>query len=132
MSRRFMLDTDTCSFAIRGGSARLKEALSRNAGALCVSAITAAELRYGAKKNGSKRLSDSVSFLLSLLPSIPWDDSAAEKYAEVRIELETAGTPIGNADMMIAASALSAGCAVVTHNTDHFSRVRGLSVEDWA
>ena len=132
MTRSFMLDTDTCSFASRGGSARLRDLIARNAGSLCVSAVTAGELRYGALKRGSRRISESVSFLLSLLPTVPWDGDAANRYAEIQVALEETGTPIGNADTMIAASALAARCVLVTHNTAHFSRVSGLDIEDWA
>ena len=128
---RFMLDTDTCSFVIRGGNERLRARVQRNAGRLCVSAITAAELRYGARKKGSSRIEDAVGFFLELVDIVPWGDEAAAHYAEVRVALESAGTPIGNMDTMIAASALAEGCAIVTHNLDHFRRVAGLATQDW-
>lgn len=131
MKRSYMLDTDTCSFAIRGGNATLRDAIKRNADALCVSAVTAGELRYGALKKGSRRITEAVETFLSLLHAVPWDGAAAGHYADIRCFLESAGTPIGHADMMIAASARAAGCVVVTHNTAHFSRVPRLKVEDW-
>ena len=109
-SVRYMLDTDTCSFLIRGGNEKLRKRVQRNAGRLCVSAISVAELRFGARKKGSARITDAVGFFL---------------------ELESAGTPIGNMDTLIAASALADGCVIVTHNTDHFGRVPGLSIQDW-
>ncbi len=127
-----MLDTDTCSFLIRGSGDRLQSQVRRHAGKLCVSAVTAAELRYGALKKGSSRIKESVSFLLDLLPAVPWGDGAAERYAEIRVALESAGTPIGHMDMLIAASALAEGCVMVSHNTAHFSRVPGLVIEDWS
>ena len=127
-----MLDTDMCSYLIRGGGARLQSQVRRHAGSLCVSAMTAAELRYGALKKGSPRIMASVSFLLDLLPSIPWGEDTAERYAEIRVALESAGTPIGHMDMLIAASALAEGCVLVSHNTAHFSRVPGLVIEDWS
>ena len=132
MSRRFMLDTDTCSYLIRGVGERLQAKVRSHAGSLCISAMTAAELRYGAMKKGSTRIIESVSFLLDLLPAVPWGDSAAERYAEIRVALEAAGNPIGHMDMLIAASALAEGCTIVSHNTAHLSRVAGLTVEDWS
>jgi predicted nucleic acid-binding protein len=39
--------------------------------------------------------------------------------------------PLDNMDMLIAASAMAAGAALVTHNVKHFSRIKGLKVEDW-
>lgn len=128
---RYMLDTDTCSFAIRGGDKKLRTALQRQADALCVSAITAAELRFGALKKGSPRISEAVSFFLGLVDVVPWTEDAADHYASIRVHLETAGQPIGNMDMLIAASALAERCILVTHNLAHFGRVPGLPVEDW-
>lgn len=49
----------------------------------------------------------------------------------IRLQLEAAGTPIGLADLLIAATARRHGCTLVTHNTREFSRVPGLQVEDW-
>jgi tRNA(fMet)-specific endonuclease VapC len=128
---RFMLDTDTCSFVVRGGNEKLRNRVRRNAGRLCVSAISVAELRYGARKKGSARISDAVGFFLELVDVVPWGEEAAARYAEIRVALESSGTPIGNMDTLIAASALADGCALVTHNTGHFGRVPGLSVQDW-
>lgn len=130
-SPRYMLDTDTCSFAIRGGDERLRAALQRHADALCVSAITAAELRYGAQKKGSPRITKAVSAFLSLVDVVPWTEAAADRYATLRVHLESAGRPIGNMDMLIAASALAENCRLVTHNLAHFGRVPSLPVEDW-
>ena len=128
---RFMLDTDTCSFVIRGGNEKLRKRVQHNAGRLCVSAVTAAELRFGARKKGSARIADAVGFFLELVDIVSWGEEAAERYAEIRVALESSGTPIGNMDTLIAASALADGCAIVTHNVDHFGRVPGLSVQDW-
>ncbi len=60
-----------------------------------------------------------------------FDDSAADVYGRIRAQLETFGTPIGPNDLMIAATALSGGLILVTHNTSEFSRVPGLLFEDW-
>ena len=128
---RFMLDTDTCSFVIRGGNEKLRKRVQRNAGRLCVSAISVAELRFGARKKGSARIADAVGFFLELVDVVPWGEEAAARYAEIRVALESAGAPIGNMDTLIAASALAESCAIVTHNLDHFRRVPGLETQDW-
>ena len=131
MNSRYMLDSDTCSFIIRGGSEILREKVERHANSLCVSAVTEAELRFGAKRRGSARITSAVEFFLDLVEIVPWGGTAARRYAEIRTSLEAAGTPIGSMDMLIAASALAEGCRLVTHNTAHFSRVSGLVIEDW-
>ena len=128
---RFMLDTDTCSFVIRGGNDRLRKRIQRNAERLCVSAVTVAELRFGARKKGSPRIENAVDFFLELVDVVPWDEEAAGRYAEIRVALESAGTPIGNMDMLIAASAISEDATLVTNNVEHFSKVASLKIENW-
>jgi tRNA(fMet)-specific endonuclease VapC len=63
---------------------------------------------------------------------LPFDARAAERYVEARCALEAAGRPIGERDLIIAATALSHGLTIVSSNTREFGRVPGLSVEDWS
>ena len=63
--------------------------------------------------------------------SLPFDDPAAEAYGRIREHLASVGKPIGPHDLMIAAIALAQGLTLVTHNTAEFSRVPGLTLEDW-
>ena len=132
MKLRYMLDTDVSSFIIRGGSETLREKTRLHADSLCVSAVTEAELRFGAKRRGSARITSAVEFFLDLVEIVPWGGLAARRYADIRTALEAAGTPIGDMDMLIAASALAEGCHLITHNTSHFSRIAGLVIEDWS
>ena len=125
---RFMLDTDTCSFLVRGANAKLRLAVQQHAESLCVSVITAAELRFGARKKNSRRITEAVSRFLELVDIVPWTEEAATRYADLRTHLETTGQPIGNMDMLIAASALAEGCRLVTHNLSHFRRIPSLPV----
>lgn len=126
-----LLDTDICSFAIRGTLPNLNRRIMDFNGELCVSAITAAELRYGASKKNSQKLRQAVERFLSLVQIVPWTAAAASVYAEIRTHLEQNGTPIGNMDLLIASAARAEGAFLVTHNTAHFSRVPGLFIEDW-
>ncbi len=63
---------------------------------------------------------------------LDWSRAAAQPYAGIRAKLESAGTPIGNMDLMIAAHARSAGAVLVTNNEKRLRRVEGLKVENWA
>ena len=95
--------------------------------------VVKAELLYGARK--SARVSanlERLSQFFATLESLPFDDAAAEHYGLLRTHLESAGTPIGALDMMIAATALAAGATLVTRNQREFHRVAGLSVETWS
>jgi tRNA(fMet)-specific endonuclease VapC len=53
------------------------------------------------------------------------------EYGRIRSELEAAGQPIGMNDLLIASHASALGLTIVTDNTSEFSRIQGLSVENW-
>lgn len=72
-----------------------------------------------------------VQALCNLVTIIPWNEEAASAYAKLRVELETAGTPIGSMDMLIAASAIVEEATLVTNNVEHFSKVVSLKIENW-
>ena len=98
------------------------------------SSITLGELLYGARRQGPRAgdLLDRIETrLLPELPVLPFDAVAARRYGEVRTELERRGTPLGDADLRIAAIALARGLTVVTGNIRHFQRVPRLRVENW-
>ena len=65
------------------------------------------------------------------LAVLPFDEGAARQYGQLRAQLEQQGTPIGDADMRIAAIALANDLTVVTGNVRHFERVPSLVVENW-
>ena len=133
MKPRYMLDTDICSYLINGrANDTLKEMVKKHQNALCVSTITCAELSYGAAKKDSERLTEAVMRLLQLIGEIvPWSEDAAVHYAEIRCDLELKGTPIGNMDLMIAASARAENIVLITNNIRHFSTVPGLNIQNW-
>ena len=94
--------------------------------------MVVAELLYGARR--SQKPADvalQVRQFCGRFHSLPFDDDAAERCAEIRSHLATAGTPIGPIDVLIAAIALANNLTLVTHNTREFSRVPGLMLEDW-
>ncbi len=116
-----MLDTNIVSDLMRnpGGRAAGRLAAHGSAG-ICLSIITSAELRYGAARKGSPTLS-------ARLNAVPADTT----YGVLRAGLAAAGTPIGPNDLLIAAHALSLNVTLVTHNVAEFTRVPGLTVENW-
>ena len=128
-----MLDTDTASYIIKGTApaidARLRLLTVKQ---VCISAITRAELRFGVRLSGASRLAAEVERFLSGVHTLPWDETAADQFAEVRAGLEQMGTPIGIMDTMIAAHAKAIGAILVTNNVKHFRLVKGLPIENWA
>jgi tRNA(fMet)-specific endonuclease VapC len=129
---RTMLDTNIVSDLIRHPQGRAAQRLQQHGDdGLCVSIVTAAELRYGASKRGSARLLDRVEAVLSTIDVLPFDVPADAEYGTIRAELEADGQPIGPTDLFIAAHARTARVTLVTQNVAEFQRVRGLTVENW-
>ena len=128
-----MLDTNIASFVIKGNRPALDRRLARiPVGNVFISAVTEAELRYGvARIAPAPRLEMLVKEFLLTVTILPWDSAAALAYAELRTNLERAGQPMSNLDLMIAAHALAGGAILVT-NDRAFSRIRNLEVVDWS
>lgn len=98
---------------------------------IATSIIVAGELRYGAERRGSPRLTAQLEAILELLPVLPLGDDADSHYGRLRTDLERRGTPIGANDMLIAAHALTLGATLVTDNVREFERVEGLTIANW-
>ena len=97
----------------------------------CTSIIVAAELRYGATKKGSPKLSSQLEAVLGALEILPFEAPADATYGVLRTRLEKAGMPIGANDLLIAAQAIALGYAIVTDNDKEFARVKDLHCENW-
>jgi len=132
MPVRHLLDTNTASYVTKGNFPSVREHLLKVPMAeVGVSIVTEAELRFGiARWPDAGRLKIAVEEFLLRVEVLPWDSEAARHYAELRADLEKKGEPMGNLDMMIAAHALSAEAALVTHDRV-FRGVKGLRIEDW-
>jgi len=126
-----MLDTDISSYVIRRRPPTIAQQFDRYAEQLCVSVMTAAELRFGAIRAGRTELSSLVEAYLARVTILDWPDSATFHYARVRTTLQRLGTPIGNMDLLIACHALVEQATLVTNNLKHFAPVPGLKVEQW-
>ena len=96
-----------------------------------LSAIVAAELRFGARKLGAAKFAATIEAWLTGFDVRPWPVEATHHYAEVCAALESQGQPIGSMDLMIAAHALAEDSVVVTNNAKEFQRVPGLAIEVW-
>ncbi len=132
MALRYLLDTNILSALVRAPQGPVATRIAADGeSAICTSIVVAAELRFGAVKSGSTKLSDRVDAILSALEVLPLEAPVDRHYATLRWALWRRGEPIGPNDMLIAAHALSQGLTVVTANVGEFSRVSGLSVENW-
>ena len=128
-----MLDTDTASYVIKGNSPGIDARLGRlDLGQVCISAVTRAELRFGVRLHGATRLATEVDKFLGGVHTLPWDEVAADEFADVRAHLERGGTPIGSVDTMIAAHAKAINAVLITNNVKHFRLVKGPSIRNWS
>jgi len=131
--KRYMLDTDMCSYIIRERPESVRQRFKTLAmEQLCVSVVTYAELIYGVERSSSKRVNRPViEDFVRHLDVMDWDTEAADQYGVIRAKLEAAGTLIGAMDMMIAAHAKSIKGVLVTNNQKHFTKVKGLRIDNW-
>ena len=132
MTASYLLDTNILSDLVRHPQGAVAKRIAEvGEDAICTSIIVAAELRYGAVKRQSERLTRQLELMLSRLPIQGFDAPMDEAYAAIRAHLERAGTPIGGNDLLIAAQARSLGLTLVTANLGEFSRVPDLATETW-
>ena len=129
----YLLDTDIVIYSLKGYAA-VKRNLERNLhAALKISIITLMELYYGAYKSKSvasnlgkiKRIEEAVEILAL-------GRESAEIFAMLKADLEKAGIPLDDFDLILAACALSHDLVLVTNNVKHFQRIQGLKLENWA
>ena len=132
MARLYLLDTNILSLLVRQPQGRVAERIAAVVEAnVLTSVIVACELRYGAAKRGSRKLTRQVEAILGALTIKPLESDIERVYASIRMALERKGTPIGAHDMLIAAHARAIDAVCVTDNVAEFKRVPALRVENW-
>ena len=130
---KYLLDTDICIYLINKKHQNLAQRIVEvPSGDICVSSITQAELEYGVSKSRDKvKNSQALSKFLAVISVESFDSLAAVSYGQIRADLESRGETIGGMDLLIAGHAKSRGYTVVTNNVREYSRIEGLSVENW-
>lgn len=129
---KFLLDTDTCIYALKRRESVIEHLLSQSREDIVVSVLTEAELRTGAAKSSSAaRTLRLVENFLQPLTIIEFNSEDAATYAVVRSRLERAGTPIGPINTLIAAQAMARKLTLVTNNEREFRRVSSLALQNW-
>ena len=128
---RFALDSSTVSHALRdeGGAAARLRVLGPHP--IVLPTVVVLEVRSGLLRMGRHRLQTSFEAMAGAMGTVDFDAEAADHAARIRVHLESLGTPIGLADLLVAATARRHGCTLVTHNTREFERVPDLLLDDW-
>lgn len=131
----WMFNTDTMIYLInrQPGYERIARRMSgRSPGELRLSAVTVAELRFGAVNGEFRKENEAVlDEFLDFFQLEDFPTEAAQDFAEIRTALLSKGKPIGSYDLLIASHARSLRATVVTNNEREFRRVPGLPVENW-
>jgi tRNA(fMet)-specific endonuclease VapC len=127
----YMLDTDTVSYALRGQGRVAERILGRLPSELCISAITEAELRFGADRRKSKKLHQLIDAFIEPISVVALNQSCAVSFGKVGSKPFAKGKPIGQYDTLIAAHAVSLDVTLVTNSGAHFGHVDGLKAENW-
>lgn len=131
---KYFLDTNICIYALKDKFPGIKEKMEKiSPSEIAIPSMVKAELYYGAQKSqNKKKVISALDKFLAPFDIIPFGNKEVTAYAEIRAKLEKSGKIIGPNDLIIAATTLSHGATLVTHNTREFERVENLSVEDWA
>lgn len=129
---KYMLDTNIVIYVIKRRPVEVLEVFNAHAGQMCISSITLAELLHGVEKSSmiTKNLRKVEDFV-SRLEVLPYENTAASHYGDIRTNLEKKGTVIGVNDLHIAAHARCEGLILVSNNVREFERVEGLRLENW-
>lgn len=128
----YLLDTNVLSDLVRNPRGIIREKIAEvGEDAIATSIIVAAELRYGAAKRASMRLTHQVDLILSRVTILPFDRPMDKAYGEIRVQLERTGRMIGGNDLLIAAQAKINNLCLVTANLREFERVADLKTENW-
>ncbi len=128
-----VLDTDILSAIMRQNSVvilKAREYLAEH-GQFTFSIITRFEILRGLKAKGATRQAIIFDEFCARNIILPLNDEVVVKAADIYADLRGRGVLIGDADILIAASAIVLGLGVVTNNEEHFQRIRNLQLQNW-
>ena len=130
---KYLLDTNICVYWLKGNERIELKILSVGMDNIALSFINVSELYYGAYK--SQRVEANLKLISQLtdqLNVVESDEAISEMFGQLKATLENAGTIVDDADLFIAACVKVHGLTLVTNNTKHFKRIKGLKLENWA
>lgn len=129
---KYLLDTNTLIYYFKGLGNVKERLLVCQPSEIVLSSVVSYELQVGILKSTSpqKRIAQ-LAILKNQVSWVDFDEKSAEATAQIRVELERMGKPIGSYDVQIAGMAMANDLILVTHNTGEFGRVSGLKLEDW-
>ena len=129
---RYVLDTNTLIYFFKGLGDVSKHMLAQSPSELSIPAVVLFELEVGiAKSTSPDKRKSHLQEITALVNVLPFGIAESRSAAQIRVELEKQGLPIGPYDVLIAATALANNTILITHNQKEFGRIEGLKIEDW-
>ena len=130
---KYLIDTNICIYIMnKRPAAVIKKFKQFEPGDIGISTITVSELQYGVAKSTQREKNEvRLAEFLAPLEILPYDETAASVYGDIRYQIEKRGQSIGSLDLLIAAHAVSKGLTLITNNDKEFKRVKELQVENW-
>lgn len=128
-----LLDTDILSEFLRGNpkvATKVDEHLEEY-GLVNLSIITYYEILNGLLYKDAKKQLKKFTDFVELNKVIPMTMRTAKIAAEIFADLRKKGREIGHTDTLIAGIAIANDLQLITNNTDHFKRIKGLEIENW-
>lgn len=129
---RYLLDSDTCIFALRDHPKVMSRLYELNPSEWAISSLTAFELRRGITKGLRADVARQTAEFIKMAQVLPFREKESTLASQIEQQLKTLGKPVGVVDVLIASHALSHSLPLVTNNTRHFEHVPGLRLENWA
>jgi tRNA(fMet)-specific endonuclease VapC len=128
----YLIDADILINSIKGNS-RIHQRIAELAVIpKAISIITYGELIYGAKKSKQVEKNSSIIYRIAeIFPIIGISRAIMETFVELKVSLERKGQRLDEFDLIIAATALSLNYTLVTNNSTHFRRIKGIRLENW-
>lgn len=129
---KYLLDTNICVYWLKGSEHIEQKVLSVGVDNIAISFVNVSELYYGAYK--SQRVDQNIAIIQRLtdrLNVVESDEAISEEFGSLKVSLENTGRIIDDADIYIAACARIYGLTLVTNNTKHFMRLKGLKLDNW-
>lgn len=127
----WLLDTSIIVDALRRNEVVRHRLAAVSPDDIAIPNVAVAELVYGAERSADPARARLLwREFVEPLAVVPFDRAAAEEHGRLRFVLRA--QPIGERDLLIAATGLAHGLTVATKNTREFARVPGLRVEDWS
>ena len=131
--KQSLLDTDILSEFLRGNPKVIEKVADhlKEFGFVSLSIITYYEILNGLLYKDAKKQLQKFEDFIQLNKVIPLTLPMAKTAATIQADLRKKGTEIGHTDTLIAGIAITSELQLITNNTNHFKRIKGLKIDNW-